>query len=108
MADNPRDRHAGPGPELGEAWKERVAKFNELENARLDELENARLDKTLDELENARLDKTLNERLDKLEDEMEEEQEERDLKRWLEWYKKVGIHRDFARNYAMRAARMSC
>ena len=88
------------GPELGESWKERVAKFNELENARLDELENARLD----ELENARLDETLNERMDKL----EEEWEERDLKRWLEWYKKVGIHREFARGYARHAARMSC
>ena len=26
----------------------------------------------------------------------------------LEWYKKVGIHREFARDCARHAARMSC
>ena len=31
-----------------------------------------------------------------------------DLKRWLKWYREVGIHRDFARDYARYMARMSC
>ena len=33
---------------------------------------------------------------------------ERDLKRWLKWYREVGIHKDFARDYARYMARMSC
>ena len=37
-----------------------------------------------------------------------DQEAERDLKRWLKWYREVGIHRDFARDYAKYTARMSC
>ena len=83
-ADRPGDQHAGPGQEPGESWEERVARFDELESAKLDEMLAKRTDATLDAMLDAR-------------------EEAR-----FEWYKKVGIHREFARDYARRAARMSC
>ena len=82
--DDPRDQHAGPGQELDESWEERVARFDELESAKLDEMLAKRTDATLDAMLDAR-------------------EEAR-----FEWYKKVGIHREFARDYARHAARMSC
>ena len=40
---------------------------------------------------------------------MEVEQEaERDLQRWLKWQREVGLHREFARDYARYMARISC
>lgn len=37
-----------------------------------------------------------------------DQEAERDLQRWLKWYREVGIHRDFARDYARYVSRMSC
>ena len=88
MTDSVKEQYAGPGQGLDESWEDRVAKFDELEDAKLDEMLDARLDK--------RMMATLDEMLDA-----------RD-KAWIDWYKKVGIHRDFARDYARHAARMSC
>ena len=96
MTDSVKDQHAGLGQGLDESWEERVAKFDELEDAKLDEMLDERLDATLDRMLDERLDATLDRMLD-----------ERD-KAWIDWYKKVGIHRDFARDYARHAARMSC
>ena len=40
---------------------------------------------------------------------MEVEQEaEHDLQRWLKWQREVGLHREFARDYARYMARISC
>ena len=83
-----KDQLAGPGQELDESWEERVAKFDKLEDAKLDAMLDARFDK----LEDAKLDAMLDAREEA----------------WLEWYKKVGIHKEFARGYARHAARMSC
>ena len=58
----------------------------------------------LDKREDATLDKMLDKREDATLDAMLDAREEA----WLEWYKKVGIHREFARDYARHAARMSC
>ena len=55
-----------------------------------------RVKATLGEMLDKRVKATLGEMLDTREES------------WIEWYKKVGIHRDFARDYARRAARMSC
>ena len=32
----------------------------------------------------------------------------RDLQRWLKWQREVGLHREFARDYARYMARISC
>ena len=95
-ADSPGDQRAGPGQEPGESWEERVARFDELESAKLDEMLDKREDATLDKMLDKREDATLDAMLDAREEAR------------FEWYKKVGIHREFARDYARRAARMSC
>ena len=100
MTDSVKEQHAGPGQGLDESWEDRVAKFDELEDAKLDERLDERLDATLDRMLDERLDKRMMATLDKMQDARD--------KAWIDWYKKVGIHRDFARDYARHAARMSC
>ena len=50
----------------------------------------------------------MNERGRKREEERSRLEEERRTKRWLKWYFEVGIHRDYARDYARHTARVSC
>ena len=68
----------------------------EQEMARLEEAEMAEFG----EREKARMDKREIERMGL--------EEERRTVHWLKWYREVGVHRDFARDYARYMARVSC
>ena len=71
---------------------------------RIDEGLDARLDARI----MRRIGEGLDARLDARERRRMDGEAERDLKRWLKWYREVGIHRDFARDYAKYMARVSC
>ena len=62
----------------------------------------------LEEAELAEFWKRMDERMEDRERERSRLEEERETKRWLKWYFEVGIHRDFARDYAKYMARVSC
>ena len=62
----------------------------------------------LEEVELEEFWKRMDERERKREEERSRLEEERRTKRWLKWYFEVGIHRDFARDYARHMARVSC
>ena len=96
MTGSVRDQHAEPGQGLDESWEDRAAKFDGLVDAKLHEMRSKRVKATLEKMLDAREEATLEKMLDAREEAR------------LEWYKKVGIHRDFARDYARHAARMSC
>ena len=108
MTDSVKDQHAEPGQGLDESWEDRVAKFDELEDAKLHEMRSKRAKATLKKMRVARVKATLEKMLDaRVKATLEKMLDAREEAR-LEWYKKVGIHRDFARDYARHAARMSC
>ena len=70
--------------------------------------DDAKLMRELEIEAHARIMRRINEGLDAMDKRRVNEEAERDLKRWLKWYREVGIHRDFARDYARYMARVSC
>ena len=82
----------------------RVKRIHEAMDKRMNERVSKAMDKRMNERVSKAMDKRMNERMD---EGMRKRDRERMERRW-DWYARVGINRDFARDYAKYMAGMSC
>ena len=97
QARHGRREHGGRGKAGRTAKQEAVIKMEGVKD------QHAGLEPELDESWEERVAK-----FDKLEDAKLDAMLDAREEAWIEWYKKVGIHKEFARGYARHAACMSC
>ena len=100
-------RREGPA-RMEEARRKRREARVERMFKEMDERIDREMDKRMDERIDREMDKRMDERIDREMDKRMDERIRKDMERRLDEYIQVGIHRDFARDYARHMAGASC